>query len=549
MKVIVVTWWVLSGIGKWISGSSLWVLLQSHGYKIFMQKFDWYLNADAGTINPFKHGECFVTEDGSETDLDIGHYERFLDTNMNQMSIFTSWKLMQEIMEKERRWDYLWNDVQIIPHFTDLVKEKIKLWYTSSKADISIVEVWGTIGDMENEAIVEAMRQLRQDFWYQNVFYVHLTYIPYLMASKELKTKPTQNSIKDLRSRWITPDMLICRADYEISEEILTKISYMTWVKKWLVIPAPTVDTIYRIPLDYQKHGLAAKMLDHLWLEKKEHTLKNRENLYHHIIKATKEIHIAMIGKYVWLEDAYYSLNEAIKIAWFYHDYKVKLIFIEAETLNWDNIQEKLGLMHGVCLPWWFGKRWIEGMILAAQYAREHKIPYLWICLWSQIMAIEFARNVLWYSDATSEEFDELWISQHHVIHIMETQKSVIKKWWSMRLGSFDCILRNWSKVEEIYKGFSGNNLNKSTIKNSLIISERHRHRYEFNNFYRKEFENHGFMISGTSPDDNLVEMVELIDHPFMIASQAHPELQSRPTRPHPLFLWFLWAAITKQLN
>lgn len=526
MKIIIVTGWVLSGIGKGITGASIGALLKSAGYNIFMQKFDGYLNVDAGTINPFKHGECFVTEDGAETDLDIWHYERFLDTDMSQMSIFTAGKLMSEIMTRERKWEYLGNDVQIVPHFTNLVKEKIRLGYESSNADISIIEVGGTIGDMENEAIVESVRQLRQDLGYHNVVYVHLTYIPFLLASKELKTKPTQNSVKDLRMRWIIPDFLICRADVDIPHDIIKKVAYMTGVKEDQVIPAPTVDTIYRIPLDYHNNNLWKHILEHLQLPYTNFDLKRREELYTHIISSTTEIRIAMVGKYVNLEDAYYSLNEWLKVAGFYHDRKVKLIFIEAEELTKENITDYLAGMSGICVPGWFGTRGIEGMLLAIEYARAHKVPYLGICLGSQLMAIEFARNVLWYADATSEEFDPEHTSKHHIIHIMEHQKTITEKWGTMRLWTYNCLLQEWTQVKKVY--------------NNTNVSERHRHRFEFNNIYRPEFEQHGFIISGTSPDWTLVEMVEIKDHPFMIATQAHPELKSRPTRPHPLFMWFI---------
>lgn len=534
MHIIVVTGWVLSGIGKGISGSSIWALLKASGYRVFMQKFDGYLNADAGTINPYKHGECFVTNDGAETDLDIGHYERYLDTDMNTMSIYTSGKLMQEIMEKERQWDYLGNDVQIIPHFTNLIKEKVRQWFEHNQADISIVEVGGTVGDMENESIVEAMRQLRHELGHDRVMFVHLTYIPYLLASKELKTKPTQNSVKDLRMRGIIPDMLICRADYDIPDEIMTKISYMTGVPHTHVIPAPTVDSIYRIPLDYAQREVSEHVLTHLWLPVLQPDMSKRSELYTHIHNATQVLRIAMVGKYVGLEDAYYSLNEGLKVAWFYHDRRVKLVFIEAEELTSENIHETLAWIDGICVPGGFGTRGIEGMILAAQYAREHQIPYLGICLGSQIMAIEFARNVLGLIDATSAEFDEAQTSSHHVIHIMESQKSITHKGGSMRLGSYDCHVLLWSKVAQCY------DLDTSAYRADGVIAERHRHRYEFNNKYRAAFEQAGFIISWTSPDGELVEMVELRDHPFMLATQAHPELKSRPTRPHPLFMGFV---------
>ena len=550
MKCIIVTGGVLSGVGKGITGSSIGAILTAAWYSIFMQKFDGYLNVDAGTMNPYKHGEVFVTEDGAETDLDIGHYERFLDRDMNQMSIFTSGKLMQELMSKERQGDYLGNDVQIIPHFTNLIKEKIHNAYESSKADISIIEVGGTVGDMENEAIVEAVRQLRQDLGYHDVVYVHLGYIPYLMASKELKTKPIQNSVKDLRMRGIIPDFLVCRADYPIPEAIIEKIAYMTGVKATHVIPAPTIDSIYRIPLDYHQHGVGQLLLDHLQLPYTSFDMHKRETLASHITASTEELPIALVGKYGTMQDADYSLIESLKVAGFYHQRKVRIIFVNPEDITQENVADRLSGMAWICVPGGFGTRGIEWMICAIQYAREQQIPYLGICLGSQLMAIEFARNVLWYADATSEEFDTEKQSTHHIVHIMEEQKAIRQKWWTMRLGSYPCLLKEWSIIASCYEKYQKDE--KSKIQNlptgrqgwEFIISERHRHRYEFNNSYRPEFEEHGFTISGTSPDWSLVEMVELRDHPCMIATQAHPELKARPTKPHPMMMGFIEAIL-----
>lgn len=493
-----------------------------------MQKFDGYLNVDAGTINPYKHGECFVTADGSETDLDIWHYERFIDTDMNHESIYTMGKLYQEILSKERKGEYLGNDVQIIPHMTELIKSKIRQWYKNSNADISIIEIGGTVGDIENEVIVESVRQLRTEYGANNIIFVHLAYIPYLVASKELKTKPTQNSVKDLRMRWIIPDMLMLRADYEIPDDIRRKVSLMCGVITSNVIPLPTLSSIYLVPEHLNTHHVWQSLLQLLWKEEKTPDLSSRHYLTTQIQSELPVMKIAMIGKYVGLEDAYYSLNESLKVAGWYTWYKTKIVFIEAEDVTSGNIAELIGDCAGICIPGGFGTRGIEGMIITSQYARTKKIPYLGICLGSQIMAIEFARNVLWYSDATSEEFDPEHNSNHHIIHIMESQKNLSDKWWTMRLGNYDCVLTAWTKVQELY--------------NQDTISERHRHRFEFNNDYRKEFETNWFVISGTSPDGSLVEMVELQDHPFMIATQSHPELLARPTHPHPLMIGFLKA-------
>lgn len=531
MKLICVTWGVLSGIWKWITWASIGALLKAAGYNVFMQKFDGYLNVDPGTMNPTQHGEVFVMNDGSETDLDLGHYERFMDTDLNRYSSRTTGRIFEEILAAERNGEYLGQTVQIIPHVTNVVKKKIREGAEIANADISIVEIGGTVGDIENEYLIESVRQLRQELGADNVFFVHLTYVPFLAASKELKTKPTQMSIKDLMMKGIYPDLVVVRADTDIGEDIITKISYLCGVPFAQVIPAPTVSTIYQIPLDYHARHVGETILDHLKLPHTSFDLAKRELLNTNIKNSTTETRIAMVGKYVWLEDAYYSLNEWLKVAWFYNTTKVKLDFIEAESLTTDNVNEILGKYNGICIPWGFGKRGIEGMIIACQYAREHKIPYLGICLGSQIMAIEFARHVLGYPDANSEEFTPDWA--HNVIHMMEHQRSISKKWGTMRLGAYECLLKPSTSVSRIYADVQQNN----------AITERHRHRYEFNNQYRNEFEQHGFIISGTSPDGNLVEMVELADHPFMIATQAHPELTSRPTRPHPLFVEFVKVA------
>ncbi len=544
MKIIFVTWGVLSGIGKGISAASIGAILKGMGKNVYCQKIDWYLNVDPGTMSPFQHGEVFVTEDWAETDLDIGHYERFLDTDMNRFSSFTSGKLYEEIITKERRGDYLGGTVQIVPHLTDLVKEKIRSGFDLAGADISIVEIGGTVGDMENEYILESARQLQHDLGKENVIFVHVALLPYLAASKELKTKPIQHSVRTLMSYGINPDFLIIRADAPIPEDVIEKIAHSTGISSTHVIPAPTLDSIYRVPLSFHAEHFWEKIFADLGLPEVKADMKKWEILLANIDASHDILRIAMVGKYVGLEDAYYSLNEWLKAAGFAHQKKVKLEFIEAEDIekelkieNWKlkitdqgKISEIkiLQWFDGICIPGGFGTRGTEGMIEAAKYARENKIPYLGICLGSQIMAIEFARNVLGIVDASSEEFNVEW--KNNIIHIMEHQKGLTTKWGNMRLGSYPCIIHEGTLAGKIY--------------NELTVSERHRHRFEFNPAYREQMEAKGFLVSATSPDGTLAEVVEIKDHPYMIATQSHPELISRPTRPHPLFMGFVKAMI-----
>lgn len=551
MKLIFVTGWVLSGIGKGIAAASIGAILKWAWLNIFCQKFDGYLNVDPGTMSPFQHGEVFVTDDGAETDLDIGHYERFLDTNMSRLSSFTSGKLYEEIILKERRWDYLGGTVQIVPHLTDLVKSKIQEGYVKSEADISIIEIGGTVGDMENEYLLETARQLQHELWRENVLFVHVALLPYLGASKELKSKPIQYSVRTLMSYGITPDYLLVRADTDIPEDMMEKIARSTGVKREHTIWAPTLDSIYRVPLAFHEDRLGEKLLTSLCIPQREIHMEKWEKFIENIETSQDVLRIAMVGKYVGLEDAYYSLNEWLKCAWYAHQKKVKLEFIEAEEIEkelwiindewW--IQEQgsetiklsnhktiklLEWVHGICIPGGFGTRGTEGMIAAARYARENKVPYLGVCLGSQIMAIEFARNVLGITDASSEEFTPE--GKNNIIHIMDHQKELTTKWGNMRLGQYPCVIRPGTLAERVY--------------GATEVMERHRHRFEFNPAYREQMEEAGFIVSATSPDGTLAEVVELRDHPYMIATQAHPELASRPTHPHPLFMWFIAAMV-----
>lgn len=529
MKLIFVTWGVLSGIGKGIAAASIGALLKSAGKKVFCQKFDGYLNVDPGTMSPYQHGEVFVTNDGAETDLDIGHYERFLDTNLNKFSSFTTGKLYEEIIERERRGDYLGGTVQIVPHLTNLVKEKIEKWYESTDADISIIEIGGTVGDMENEYFLEAARQLRHELGEASVQFIHVALLPFLMASKELKTKPIQHSIRTLMSYGISPDFLIVRADTDIPEDMMDKIARASGIKRESVISAPTLDTIYRVPLAFHKEHFWEKILGNLSMKFTKLDMSEWDKLLKNIDTSFDMLTIAMVGKYVWLEDAYYSLNEWLKCAGFAQNKRVKIRFIEAEDIE-KNGTSILEWYHGICIPGGFGTRGTEGMIMAAEYARKNKIPYLGVCLGSQIMAIEFARNVLGIADASSEEFTPE--GKNNIIHIMEHQKDLTTKWGNMRLGIYECVIKKGTLAEKVYG------------KPSAL--ERHRHRFEFNPKYRDEMEKAGFIVSATSPDGSLAEVVELRDHPYMIATQAHPELISRPTQPHPLFMGFVSAMIQR---
>jgi len=519
MKIIFVTWWVLSWIWKWITASSIWAVLRWWWYDIAMQKLDGYLNVDPWTMSPFQHGEVFVTDDWAETDLDLGHYERFIDKDLNSFASFTSWKFFEEILKRERDWYYLWKTVQIIPHLTNLVKETIKEAYVSNNAEILIVEIWWTVWDLENGYLLESARELRNELWKENVLFVHVTLLPYLEVSKELKTKPTQHSLRQLMSFWIIPDFLFLRADKLIDDELVEKIAYMCSMDKNCVIPSETLKSIYEVPLKYNDKGVWALILEKLKLENKWFDLSKWEKLRENIVNSKKEIKIWMVWKYNWLEDSYYSLNEWLKIAWFENNCKVNLVFIDAEKIEKKWI-ELLQWLDWICVPWWFWNRWIEWMIGACNYARVNNIPYLWVCLGSQIMSIEFARNVLWLVDANSEEFDIK--SENKVVHLMESQKCIYKKWWTMRLWSYPCTIKKWTLAYIVYW--------------EEEITERHRHRFEFNNLYREVMEKNWFVVSWKSPNWELAEIVEVKNHPYMIWSQFHPEFKSRPTKSHPLF-------------
>mgnify|MGYP002127997962 CR=1 FL=1 len=527
MKYIFVTGGVLSGIGKGIAAASIGAILKWMGQKVFCQKFDGYLNVDPGTMSPFQHGEVFVTNDGAETDLDLGHYERFLDINLSKLSSFTSGKLYEEIIQKERRGDYLGGTVQIVPHLTDLVKEKIKTGYETSGADISIIEIGGTVGDMENEYLLESARQLQHELGSENVLFCHVVLLPFLWASKEFKSKPIQHSVRTMMGYWLSPDILIVRADESIPDDMMKKIASTCGLSEDEVFAAPTLSSIYEVPLSFAEQRIWEKIIEKFKIPSQMGPMNEWKKLIQNIYASQDEIRVAMVGKYVGLEDAYYSLNAWLKAAGFKYQKKIEIIFIEAEEIEKDGVWVLVGL-DGICIPGGFGNRWIEGMITAARYARENMIPYLGICLGSQIMAIEFARNILGIENASSEEFSPE--GEHNIIHIMEHQKWLTTKWGNMRLGAYPCIIRKGTLAEKVYG------------KSEII--ERHRHRFEFDPVYRTDMEAKWFIVSATSPDGTLAEVVEISGHPYMIATQAHPELISRPHHPHPLFLGFIGAMI-----
>ena len=528
-KYIFVTGGVVSGLGKGITAASLGRLLKNRGYKVTIQKFDPYINVDPGTMNPYEHGEVFVTEDGAETDLDLGHYDRFIDENLTKNSSVTMGKIYQSVIEKERRGDYLGKTVQVIPHITNEIKERI-YGFENTDTDIVITEVGGTVGDIEGLSIIEAIRQVGLEKNPEDVVYIHVTLLPYIFGSNEIKSKPTQHSVKELQSFGIKPNILVCRTEREIPESIKEKLSLFCNVRKTSVIQNTTADCLYAVPLMLEKEGLAREVCNHLKLDNYVPNNSKWEKMIENIrnIDNNKIINIAIVGKYVKLEDSYISVIESLYHAGFANNVKVKVKLIDSETITSENVSEKLHEIDGVVVPGGFGNRGIEGKIETIKYVRENNIPFLGICLGMQMAVVEFARNVLGLKDANSSELDKN--TKNPVIHIMKEQKDVSKKGGTMRLGAYPCSIKKGTLANKIY--------GKETIL------ERHRHRYEFNNEYREMIENAGLKISGTSPDGLLVEMVELEKHPYFIAGQFHPELKSRPNNPAPLFVGLVKACI-----
>ena len=529
-KYIFITGGVVSGLGKGITAASLGRLLKNRGYKVTIQKFDPYINVDPGTMSPYEHGEVFVTDDGAETDLDLGHYERFIDESLTRNSSITSGRIYQNVINKERRGDYLGKTVQVIPHITNEIKQNIYS-FEDEDIDIVITELGGTVGDIESLAFLEAIRQVGIEKDAEDVMYIHVTLLPYITGSNEIKSKPTQHSVKELQSLGIKPDILVCRSDMPIPDGIKDKLSLFCNVKKESVIANLTADNLYAVPLMLEKQGLALQVCKHLKLANIEPHNEKWDEMIGNIRKVKDgEVTIGIVGKYVKLEDSYLSVTESLHHAGFANNVKVNIKYIDCETVTRENAKRILGELDGIIVPGGFGNRGIEGKINTVEYARTNNVPFLGICLGMQMAVVEFARNVLGLSDANSEEFDE--DSKNQVIHIMDEQKNVDKKGGTMRLGKYPCILKKDSLAYKVY--------------GKKEISERHRHRFEYNNDYREKLENAGLICSGTSPDGKLVEIVEIPSLDYFIAGQFHPEFKSRPDKPSPLFVGLVKAAKEK---
>lgn len=525
-KYIFTTGGVVSSLGKGILSSSLGFLLKRHGYSVSMMKFDPYINVDPGTMNPFQHGEVYVTEDGAETDLDLGHYERFLDEDMSALNSVTTGKIYSAVIDKERSGDYLGATVQVIPHITNEIKERVLAVADETKADILIVEIGGTVGDIESLPFLEAIRQFAYEVGHDNAIFIHLTLIPYIKAAGEIKTKPTQHSVMKLREIGLVADFLVARTDRPLKKDVKAKIGLFCNVNIDHVIEARDARTIYEVPLLLRKQKFDDKVLNRLNLSINECELSGWEAFVENIKSPQVEITIAMTGKYVGLQDAYKSIIESFIHAGVENNCKVNLLHVDSEDIERDGLS-LLNKVDGILIPGGFGNRGTEGKLMSIRHARENGIPFFGICLGLQTAVIEFLRNKCGLEAATSEEFDPE--SKCRVIHFMEDQKSVLKKGGTMRLGAYPCILKSGSKAHAAYQVDE--------------ISERHRHRYEVNNAYRSQLTAHGMRISGESPDGNLVEMIELEDHPWFVACQFHPELKSRATKAHPLFREFVRAA------
>lgn len=526
-KYIFVTGGVVSSLGKGITAASLGQLLKARGYKVTIQKFDPYINVDPGTMSPYQHGEVFVTDDGAETDLDLGHYERFIDINLSKYSNVTTGKIYWSVLTKERRGDYLGATVQVIPHITNEIKERLKISAKETGADIIITEIGGTVGDIESLPFLEAIRQMKYDVGAENVMYIHLTLLPFLGKAGEVKTKPTQHSVRELREIGIQPDLLVCRTEHKISQEMRDKIALFCNVAPENVIENLDADTLYSIPLALEAEGLPRLVCKHFDLDCKAPELGNWQRIVDIENNLDKSVKIALVGKYVELRDSYLSVAEALKHAGIDRGVAVDIDWVHSEELTAENVAERLKDAQGILVPGGFGDRGVEGKILATQYARVHKIPFLGICLGMQVAVIEYARHVLGYEGAHSAELNPN--TGAPVIDLMPDQHDVEEMGGTMRLGLYPCKLAEGSRAAAAY--------------GEPLIYERHRHRYEFNNAYRKAFSESGFVFSGLSPDERLVEVIELPEHPWFVAAQYHPEFKSRPTRSHPLFREFVAAA------
>ncbi len=527
VKYIFVTGGVVSSLGKGITASSIGLLLKLRGYNVTIQKFDPYINVDPGTMNPFQHGEVYVTDDGAEADLDLGHYERFLDVDTSRANNTTTGQIYFDVITKERRGDYLGATVQVIPHITDEIKRRMKVLGESGKYDIVITEIGGTVGDIESLPFIEAMRQIMLEMGRKNALNIHVTLVPYIVSAGEMKTKPTQHSVKNLLELGIQPNILVCRSENKLSKDIREKIALFTNVKKEAVISAHDCSTIYEVPIVLYEQNLDRIVLERLKLPELTIKLEDWQNFVNSALNPANKVKIAICGKYIENKDAYKSISEAFVHAGAENNSRVKVDFISSEVIEDKGAENVLKNYDGILIPGGFGERGIEGKILAIQYARENKIPFFGICLGMQCAVIEFARNVCGIKKANSEEFVK---NTNSVIHIMPEQKKIKTKGATMRLGAYPCVLKKGTKSFEAYR--------------KPKISERHRHRFEVNNKYRSVIEEKGMIISGTSPDEYLVEMVELNDHPWFVGCQFHPELKSRATKAHPLFREFVKASL-----
>jgi CTP synthase len=528
-KFIFVTGGVLSSLGKGLSAAAVGALMEARGLRITILKMDPYINVDPGTMSPYQHGEVFVTDDGAETDLDLGHYERFTSMRCSQRSNFTAGRVYENVISRERSGEYLGRTVQVIPHITDEIKRLI--WDAAQDVDLAIVEVGGTVGDIESLPFLEAIRQFRLDAGEENVLYMHLTLVPYIPTSGELKTKPTQHSAKALLQVGIQPDILICRADRDLPKEIRQKIALFCNVQVDSVVAAPDVKNIYQLPLVFHDEDLDGRILEKLGIWAAAPQLEAWEEMVERAKNPSREVNIGIVGKYVHLGDTYKSLNESLAHGGFHNDCKVHLKFLDSETIESENMEEILGELDAILVPGGFGERGIEGKILAVQYARTNDVPFFGICLGMQVAVIEYARNMLSLADANSREFSDT--TEHKVIDLMDEQRNLIDKGGTMRLGAYPCALEEGSRAREIYGAES--------------IEERHRHRYEVNPAYHQQLRDAGLSLSGTSPDGKLVEMIELTRHPYFVACQFHPEFKSRPLDPHPLFSAFIEAALVRR--
>lgn len=527
-KYIFVTGGVVSSLGKGITAASLGRLLKARGLKVSIQKFDPYLNYDPGTMSPYQHGEVFVTHDGAETDLDLGHYERFIDENLTKYNNVTTGKIYWSVISKERKGEYLGSTVQVIPHITNEIKERVHIVANDSNPDVVITEIGGTIGDIESLPFLEAIRQLKYDIGQENILYIHVSYVPYLEKAGELKTKPTQHSVKELRSIGIQPDIIVCRSEKALSEEAKDKIGLFCNVDPGAVVQNLDASHLYEVPLLLEEEGLANLVCNKLHMNCKEANLEEWKDMVNRATHLKNKVKIALVGKYVELKDAYLSVAESLSHGGIANDTKVDIKWIHAEELDAHNIEENLKDVDGILIPGGFGQRGIEGKIAAITYARENKVPFFGICLGLQAAVIEFARNVAKLGDAHSAELNAK--TPYPVIDLMPEQKDVDEKGGTMRLGIYPCKIKEGTKAYDAYK--------------DELIYERHRHRYEVNNHYREVLEENGLIFSGLSPNERLVEMIELPDHPWFVAGQFHPEFVSRPNRPHPLFRDFIKASL-----